>query len=171
MKTVCLVLILSCTTLVNAQTGLNVSPTESKEAIQQVNEAKPNSQAFANSTEISKALDISESEAKNVWIVYEDYNRSKQEMKDKHKDIAKRYRAASESKEMTDEQYEAGFRSRLQAKRDRLDLDETYYNKFLEILPASKVQIMLLNERKAQREGIEKRSQQVRTQERLNQSR
>ena len=171
MKKVILAFVLSSATLLNAQPGKTISPSDSKETIQKANDNEPNIQAFSNSAEISKALEISESVAPKVWITYEEYNRAKEQMKTKHRSVAKETRSALDSEEAKDEQYEAAFRSRLEAKRDRLDLDETYYNKFLEILPASKVQILLVSERKARQEARGKLGRQAKGQPRMNQTR
>ncbi len=171
MKTVILAFVLSSATLLNAQPGMTVSPSVSKESVQKVNENDLNFQAFSSSEEIAKTLEISESVAKKVWMTYEEYNRAKQEMKANNQAIAKRTRSVLDSEEVADEQYEAAFRSRLQAKRDRLNLDEAYYNKFLEILPASKVQILLVSERKARQEARGKKVQQVKAQPSMNQTR
>lgn len=171
MKTVFLALLMSSAFLVNAQTDSKTSTASSQESVEQVRKERSNLQAFNNSSEIAKALEISENEAQKVWAQYEEYNLAKKELKDQHKVAGKRTREVSGSEKASDEQIEAAYRNRLQAKRDKIDLDENYYNKFLEILPASKVQTLIMSERKAKRDGMENHKKQVKTQTRMRQSR
>src|SRR5690606_39022296 len=90
-------------------------------------------------------LEISQDVADKVWLKYTEYKTAKKDLMHKKRESMKRMKAGGE--EMSDKEYEIIYRAGLKTQRERLNLDESYYDQFLEILPASKIHQLLMSER------------------------
>ncbi len=148
MKNLFLVLCLSSATFLSAQTSseMTTQPERQKEQL-----------AFQNADEIAETLEISLDEAKLVWDKYAEYHGAKEGMKGKNRELMLGMRKGQEK--MSDAEYERAYRGRLENQREKINLDENYYNQFLEILPASKVHTLLMADRKNKSEMREHKGQ------------
>lgn len=145
MKNVFLALILITATIANAQ------PTQ--ERIKTRDSENPPSKEwshdqpqFDNAEEMAKALEIDQATAERAWITYSEYIDSKKALMEPMRNERKKMKSLGEK--VTDADYEKAYRTKLEVERKRISLDESYYNRFLEILPASKIHKMLMSNKK-----------------------
>lgn len=142
MKILFLTALLGAATLVNAQTTKdNLSVQESKQTERMAAE----SQQFNSAEELAKGLAISQADAEQVWSKYTAYKAAKKDLMEKKRETMKSIKSGSEK--MSDQDYEKAYRTNLETQRKRLDLDESYYDQFLQIIPASKVHQLLMSDR------------------------
>lgn len=143
MKHLFFTLLIGAATLANAQTTKdNLNVQQSKET-EKTSYGQP--QQFANAEEIAKELAISPADAEKVWTKYTEYKSAKKNLMEKRRESMKSIKSGNEK--MSDKDYEIAFRTSLATQRERIDLDEAYYDQFLKIIPASKVNQLLMNER------------------------
>ncbi len=144
MKTLFLMLFFGAATLANAQTDRdNMSLKETKQTRTMGSEQ---SQKFQNAEEVAKGLNITAGEAEKVWSIYTEYRSAGKKLMEKNRESMKRSKAGGEK--MTNQEYEKTHRAGFETRRERINLDETYYNRLLEVLPASKVHLLLKQDRK-----------------------
>lgn len=142
MKNLFLALTLISATLVSAQpTQDRMKTRASEEGV--AREWKGDRQQFFNSEEMAKALELDQETAEKAWETYSEYQDSKKAVMESMRNERKAMQARGEK--MTDADYEKAYRTRLEVQRERIRLDEAYYDKFLEIMPASKVHILLMS--------------------------
>lgn len=143
MKTVLFTLLLGVATIANAQTNrdnLNVQQAKDTERVSSDQETQ-----FNSAEELAKGLEISPEEAEKVWMKYSEYKSAVKNLMGKKRDTMKGLKSGGEK--MSDKDYETAYRAGLETKRERINIDESYYNQFLEMLPASTVHKLLMNER------------------------
>lgn len=145
MKNVFLALFLITATMANAQPGQERMKTRASEETTS-KEWRNDEPQFANAEEIAKALEIDQPTADNVWKTYSELRDSKKALMETMRNQRKEMQARGEK--MTDADYERAYRAKLGVQRARINLDESYYNRFLEILPASKVNTLLMSNKK-----------------------
>ena len=141
MKNVFLALILITATIANAQPNqerLQKRASEDRPA----KEWRGEQPQFSNAEEMAKVLEIDQATANKAWTIYSEYKDSKKALMEPMRNDRKEMQARGEK--MTDADYEKAYRTRLDIQRKRLSMDETYYNRFLEIMPASKVHTLLM---------------------------
>ena len=149
MKNVFLALILIMATVANAQP--TQERTKARTSEDRSNQEWRNDQPqFANAEEMAKALEIDMPTAERVWKMYSEYKESKRALMETMRNERKEMQAPGDK--MTDADYEKTYRMKLGVQQARINLDESYYNRFLEILPASKVNTLLMQNKKMNRE-------------------
>ncbi|NEN24180.1 hypothetical protein G3O08_11770 [Cryomorpha ignava] len=161
MKHLFLILLFGAATVANAQTNKGNSSVQQSRTAETIAPDQP--QEFANAEELAKGLSLSKEEAERVWLKYTEYKSAKKNLMEKKGKSMKRIKSGSEK--MSDADYESAYRAGLEMQRERIKLDESYYNQFLEILPASKVHQLLMNERNNRKHlrDIEDKPEQTRT--------
>lgn len=143
MKHLFLVLLFATSTIVNAQ---STKESQNDQQLREPDRVSPrNTQQFINAEEIEKELMISQPESEKVWAIYTEYKSARKSLLEKKRERMKSNKAGNQK--MTDKDYEMVQRSSFDAQRERINLDEAYYNQFLEILPASKVHQLMKPER------------------------
>lgn len=94
---------------------------------------------------LTKKLDLSPAEAQSFWPLYNEYSAKKSELKSKRKQ-------RPNLEELNDIQTNKLLDEIIQAKQSEIDLDKTYVEKFREVLPAKKVMLLFISERKFKEE-------------------
>ena len=140
MKNLFLVICLASATLLSAQSSNEMTNQPERQSAEL---------AFQNADEIAETLEISQAEAKLVWNKYAEYHRAKEGLKGKNRELMLGVRNGAEK--MSDADYERAYRGRIETQREKINIDEDYYNQFLEILPASKVHTLMMADRKNKR--------------------
>ena len=145
MKNVFLALLLITTTVAYAQ------PTQEQMKMRTMKDGsskewKNDQPEITNAEEMAKVLEIDKATAERAWIIYSEYKDSKKALMAPMRDERKEMKAIGEK--MTDADYEKAYRTRLDAQRKQLSVDESYYNRFLEIMPASKVHTLLMSNKR-----------------------
>lgn len=149
MRNVFLALILITATVANAQPGQERMKSRTSEE-RPSKELRYNQPQFSNVEEMAKALEIDKATADGAWKTYSEYKDSKKVLMETMRNERKEMKARGEK--MTDAEYEKAYRTRLDVQRRRISIDESYYNRFLEIMPASKVHKMLMSNKKDYRQ-------------------
>lgn len=140
MKNLFLAFILLTATIANAQPAQKQM--KSRTAEEQASKEWRNDQLqFSNTEEMAKVLEIDQATADQAWKIYTEYKESSKALMATMR--TERKEMQSRGEKMTEADYEKGYRTKLGVQRKRIDLEESYYNRFLEIMPASKIQKLL----------------------------
>lgn len=140
MKIIAMTILMGAATLANAQT-----PNQN-----QTHERKAGHPMAQNAEDLAKQLDIPQDLADKTWPIYSEYNTQKKASYDKRMEEIKARRA--NKAERTDADIEKDFYDNIKSQRDALDMDESYFKKFMEVLPANKSMSLMRQIRMAKRE-------------------
>lgn len=166
MKTLLFTMLLGVATITNAQTNKdNLNVQQSKETVRVSPSQEPE---FTNAEELAKGLSISQDEAEKVWTKYTEYKSARKTLMEKKRESMKGFKSSGEK--MSDKDYEMAYRTGLETQRERINLDESYYDLFLKILPASKVHMLLMNDRNNKKHFRNNERKQEQTQNRMKQA-
>lgn len=113
--------------------------------------AETNSDENNKVEHIMELIDVDQATAEKAAALLDDFRSVKKETMEKRMQEKKDMRGNMEK--MGDDEIEKLHRQRLDDQRSMIDLEEEYYNKFLAILPATKVEKVL---REARKQGREK---------------
>lgn len=101
---------------------------------------------------IMELVDVDQSTAEKAAALLDEFKAEKGEAREKRMEEKKALR--SEMEEMGDDEIEKLHRQRFEDQRAMIDLEESYYNKMLELMPAAKVETVLKEARKHGREKM-----------------
>ena len=87
---------------------------------------------------VSKYMDLSESEAKNFWPVYDEYQKDLQQIHDRMGSLLKSYAADYRGQSLTDEKAKTLLDDWLTLEQDDAKRRKSYVPKILKALPAKK---------------------------------
>lgn len=141
MKIIAMTILMGVATLANAQTS-NQNP----------NRDHKSDHAIAQSAEdLAKQLDITQDQADKAWPIFAEYKALKEAKRDERLEEINTRRA--NKSERTDEDIEKAFYENIKSQRDALDMDEAYFKRFREILPADKSMSLMRQIRMAKRQN------------------
>lgn len=126
MKLIAMTILMGVATLAHSQTAKENQTLEQKKI----------TPIARNADELAEQLDISPEQAAKAWPIYTEYNTDQKMLDDKRMDAMRAQRASK--KEMTDAEIEKSFYDHINSQREALDMNEAYFKKFMEVLPANK---------------------------------
>ena len=95
----------------------------------------------------TKELDLTPKEAQNFWPIYNEYSAKKKELREKRKQ-------RPDLSDVSEEEALALIDVFLNHKQNELDLDRNYTEQFKKVLPAQKVMMTFMLERKFKEEVL-----------------
>lgn len=101
---------------------------------------------------IMELVDVDRSTAEKAATLLDEFKGIKKEAREKHMDEKKALKGKIE--EMGDDEIEKLHRQRFEDQRAMIDLEETYYNKMLELMPATEVEKLLKESREHARKKM-----------------
>ncbi|MCH2213539.1 MAG: hypothetical protein MK086_00050 [Flavobacteriales bacterium] len=90
---------------------------------------------------LTTEMDLSPSEAQVFWPVYNEFSDKREAHREEGKKRFKDYRKNKET--LTDEEIMEHLEFKFKHERERIDLEEEYFKKFVKVLSPQKVQAML----------------------------
>lgn len=102
---------------------------------------------------ISEQLELTPEEAEKFWPVY---NENEEKRENLTRGMMEKFRTHDEDVDMSDEKAEELMQQRFQQEEALLDLKKEYHDKYLEILPATKVLKLYMVENNFKRHLMEK---------------
>ncbi len=134
-KSICLVLISIIMISSLPLLGQEKVITERKRGNREEQMAKMKSMKIAFITE---NMELTTSEAEKFWPVYNEYEQKREAVT---KELMERFKKTEEApKVMSDEEADLAIRTHFNQEQALLDLKMEYYEKYLEVLPASRIQ-------------------------------